>query len=94
MNDKLQNLINDCVSVCTEYRCSIESALDDLSWPTNGLGITEEEESFVRQQVLIELRRLRKWGVRSNTFKPTDELVRLKRNAARRLGKQTTEQQT
>ena len=68
MNDKLQNLINDCVSVCTEYRCSIESALDDLSWPTNGLGITEEEESFVRQQVLIELRRLRKWGVRSKYF--------------------------
>ena len=44
MNDKLQNLIQDCVSLCTRFRCSIGAALDDLSWPTNGLGLTEEEE--------------------------------------------------
>lgn len=61
MNDKLQNLIQDCVSICTRFRCSIESALDDMSWPTNGLGLTEEEEFLVRQQVKIELRELRKW---------------------------------
>jgi len=60
MNDKLQNLIQDCVSICTRFRCSIESALDDMSWPTNGLGLTEEEEFLVRQQVKIELRELRK----------------------------------
>ena len=57
MNDKLQNLIQDCVSICTRFRCSIDSALDDLSWPTNGLGLTEEEEFLVRQQVKIELRK-------------------------------------
>lgn len=61
MNDKLQNLIQDCVSLCTRFRCSIGAALDDLSWPTNGLGLTEEEEFLVRQQVKIELRELRKW---------------------------------
>lgn len=60
MNDKLQNLINDCVSICTRFRCSIEAALDDLSWPTNGLGLSEEEEFFVRQQVKAELRELRR----------------------------------
>jgi hypothetical protein len=60
MNDKVQNLINGCVSICTRFGCSIESALDDLSWPTNGLGLTEEEEFLVRQQVKIELRMLRR----------------------------------
>lgn len=60
MNEKLQNLIQDCVSLCTRFRCSIESAMDDLSWPTNGLGLTEEEEFLVRQQVKTELRKLRR----------------------------------
>ena len=63
MNDKLQNIVNDCVSICTSFRCSIEAALDDLSWPTNGLGLTEEEEFLVRRQVKTELRELRKWEV-------------------------------
>jgi hypothetical protein len=60
MNDKLQNLIQDCVTMCMRFRCSIDSALDDLSWPTNGLGLTEEEEFFVRQRVKIELHELRR----------------------------------
>ena len=60
MNDKLQNLIQDCVSICTRFKCSIESALDDMSWPTNGLGLTEEEEFLVRQHVKTELRKLRR----------------------------------
>lgn len=60
MNDKLQNLIQDCVSICTRFRCSIGAALDDLSWPTNGLSLTEEEEFFVRQQVKIELRKIKR----------------------------------
>lgn len=61
MNGKLQNIVQDCVSICTRFKCSIESALDDLSWPTNGLGLTEEEEFLVRRQANIELRELRKW---------------------------------
>lgn len=61
MNDKLQNIVQDCVSICTRFKCSIESALDDLSWPTNGLGLTEEEEFLVRHHVKIELRKMRKW---------------------------------
>lgn len=61
MNDNIQNIVNDCVSICTRFKCSIESALDDLSWPTNGLRLTEEEEFLVRRQVKIELRELRKW---------------------------------
>lgn len=61
MNDKLQNLIQDCVSLCTRFRCSIGAALDDLSWSTNGLGLTEEEEFLVRHHVKTELRKLRKW---------------------------------
>ena len=63
MNDNIQNIVNGCVSICTRFRCSIEAALDDLSWPTNGLGLTEEEEFLVRRQVKMELRELRKWGV-------------------------------
>ena len=63
MNDKIKNIVNDCVSICTRFRCSIESALDDLSWPANGLGLSEEEEFLVRRQVKIQLRELRKWGV-------------------------------
>ena len=62
MNDNIQNLVNDCVSICTSFKCSIESALDDLSWHTNGLGLTEEEEFLVRSQVKTELRKLRRWG--------------------------------
>lgn len=62
MNDKLQNVVNDCVSMCTRFRCSIESALDDLSWPTNGLGLTEEEEFLVRQKVKTELRILKRFS--------------------------------
>ena len=58
MNDKLQNIIQDCVSLCTRFRCSIGAALDDLSWPTNGLRLSEEEEFLVRQQVKTELRKL------------------------------------
>jgi len=60
MNDNIQNIVNGCVSICTRFRCSIEAALDDLSWPTNGLGLSEEEEFFVRQQVKAELRELRR----------------------------------
>jgi len=63
MKDKTQNLINDCVAFCLRFKCSIDDALLDLSWSTNGLGITEDEESFVRQQVRMELRELRKWGI-------------------------------
>lgn len=63
MNENIQNIVNDCVSICTRFRCSIESALDDLSWPTNGLGLSEEEEFLIRRQVKIQLRELRKWGV-------------------------------
>lgn len=60
MNDNTQNIVNGCVSICTRFRCSIEAALDDLSWPTNGLRLSEEEEFFVRQQVKAELRELRR----------------------------------
>ena len=62
MSNKLQNLIQDCVSLCTRFRCSIDSALDDLSWPTNGLGLTEKEEFLIRREVKKELHKLRKWG--------------------------------
>ena len=61
MNDNIQNLSNDCVALCLRFKCSIDSALWDLSWPTNGLGITEEEEFLVRHHVKIELRKMRKW---------------------------------
>lgn len=61
MDEKIEGLVNDCADLCLRYRCSIEAALDDLSWPTNGLGITEEQEFLVRYYVKIELRKRRKW---------------------------------
>ncbi len=57
-----EEIVIQCVALCSKFRCSIEAALDDLAWRTNGLGLTEEEEFLVRRQVKIELRELRKWG--------------------------------
>ena len=57
-----EEIVIQCVSLCSRFRCSIDSALDDLAWPTNGLGLTEEDEFLVRQQVKSELRELRRLG--------------------------------
>ena len=61
MSDRIQDVVDGCVAICSKFRCSIEAALDDLSWPTNGLGLTEEEEFLVRHKVKIELRKIRNW---------------------------------
>jgi len=56
-----EDIIVQCVALCSQFKCSIQAALDDLAWPTNGLGLTEEEYS-VRQRVKAELRELRRLG--------------------------------
>jgi hypothetical protein len=57
-----EDIIIQCVALCSHFKCSIQAALDDLAWPTNGLRLTEEEEFSVRQQVKAELRELRRLG--------------------------------
>jgi hypothetical protein len=55
-------MVVHCVALCSEFRCSIDDALWDITWFANGLGLTEEEEFSVRQKVKAELRDLRRLG--------------------------------
>ncbi len=59
ITNKMQNLIEQSVSLCLRFGCNPWQALNDLSWDTNGLGLTDNEEFLIREQVGLELRKWR-----------------------------------